>query len=113
MSLVEDKIQVVVADSSRLIGVGLEVVLSGEDDMVYKGQAESSGALLKFLDREKIDVILMDFTSTGFSLESIAEAIKAHPEVRVGGYYTRPRRPNHRECAESRCYQLCEEELRF
>lgn len=81
--MVENKIHVLVADSSRLIGVGLEVVLSGEEDMNYLGQAESSNMLLKMLDTDQVDVILMDFTSTGFSLETIGAALKAHPETRV------------------------------
>jgi len=63
--------------------VGLEVVLSNEKDIDYCGQAESGDHLLQILNERPIDVVLMDFTSTGFSLETIASITNNFPEVRV------------------------------
>lgn len=81
--MAKENIQVVVADSSRLIGAGLEAILAGEKDLNYRGQADSTERLMQILNVQAVDVILMDFTSSGFSLETIAEVLAKFPEVRV------------------------------
>jgi DNA-binding NarL/FixJ family response regulator len=80
---VVDRIRVALADSNRLIRVGLEVVLSKESDIVISGEAGSYSELQDLLSNEEIDVVLMDFTSEGFSLETILELAKSHPRVKI------------------------------
>lgn len=76
-------IQVIVADSSLLIGLGLDVVFKKETDIELKGQAESFVQLLEMMKTVPVDVILMDFTCPGFYLECIAELLIEYPNTRV------------------------------
>jgi DNA-binding NarL/FixJ family response regulator len=76
-------IQVVLADSSLLIGLGLDAVFKPEGDIELKGQAESFTQLLEIMRENPVDVVLMDFTSPGFYLECIAELLTEYPNTRV------------------------------
>lgn len=76
-------IQVVLADSNLLIGLGLDVVFKPVDDIELNGQAESFTQLLEKMKVAPADVVLMDFTSPGFYLECIAELLVEYPKTRV------------------------------
>lgn len=76
-------IQIAVADSSRLIGLGLEVVFKSQEDIEFKGQAESFNELMEMLKETHIDVVLMDFTSPGFYLECVADVLIEYPKLRI------------------------------
>ncbi len=77
------EIKVAIADSSRLIRAGLDVVLSQEQDIVLVGEADSPVALTELLASFDVDVLLLDFTAEGFSLETIAGVVKTFPDTRV------------------------------
>lgn len=76
-------IRVVVADSNKLINLGLDVVLSGEEGIALVAMTESAPELMEVLGREAVDVVLMDFTAPGFSLEFIPDIFKISPDTRV------------------------------
>jgi DNA-binding NarL/FixJ family response regulator len=76
-------IRVAVADSSRLVRTGLDVVLSQESDIELVGEAESVAQLVELLASFAIDVLLIDFTAQNFSLEVIAELTRTFPNTRV------------------------------
>lgn len=77
------KINVAIADSSRLIRTGLDVVLSQEPDMELVGEASTVGQMTEMLASFEVDVLLMDFTAEGFSLEAIAAVVRTFPDTRV------------------------------
>ena len=77
------EIRVVIADDSQLIRLGLDVVLSKQDDIQVVGEAENTEALLNILDEVQANVLLIDFTAEGFSLESIPQVLNKHPEIGV------------------------------
>lgn len=77
------EIRVVIADDSQLIRLGLDVILSKEDDITVVGEATTSEELLAILSDTEADVLLIDFTADGFSLESIPEVLSQHPELGV------------------------------
>jgi DNA-binding NarL/FixJ family response regulator len=79
----DKKIRVLIADSNRLIRIGLDVVLSTESDIEIVGEAESEEHLLEMLRSEGGDVILIDFTAPQFSLETIPAILKDFPSVAV------------------------------
>ncbi len=82
--MVEDrKICVAVADSNKLINIGLETVLAKVEDVDFVGQAETGESLLQLLKEKHVDVVLMDFTAQGYSLEFIPEIFKISPSTRV------------------------------
>lgn len=76
-------IRIAVADNSQLIRLGLEVVLSEQPDMNIAVQAESTEDLLDKLSVHEVDVLLIDFTAEGFSLESIPLVLKNYPDIKV------------------------------
>ncbi len=75
------KINVAIADNSRLIRTGIDVVLSQEKDIELVGEAESSQQLVELLASFDVDVVLVDFTAANFSLESVAEIIRMFPKT--------------------------------
>src|SRR5690554_1353839 len=77
------KIRVGVADSNKLIVLGLETVLSNVDDIELVGHAETGEDLLKMVKDDHLDVILMDFTAPGYNLEVIPEILLLSPCTRV------------------------------
>ena len=77
------KICVAVADSNKLINIGLETVLAKVEDVDFVGQAETGESLLQLLKEKRVDVVLMDFTAPGYSLEFIPEIFKISSDTRV------------------------------
>ncbi len=72
-----------IADSSRLIRTGLDLVLSQESDIELVGEAENTAQLVELLASFQVDVVLMDFTAQNFSLEVIVELTRTFPDTRV------------------------------
>ncbi len=83
MPVQNNLIQVAIADSNKLINLGLDVVLSKEGNISLVAVAETATELMEILGRERIDVVLMDFTAPGFSLEFIPDIFKISPDTRV------------------------------
>ncbi|MGB6036035.1 MAG: response regulator transcription factor [Cryomorphaceae bacterium] len=77
------KIRVVVADSNRLIRIGLGVVLSEETDIEMAGEAESEVSLKELLNEVEVDVLLIDFTAPQFSIETVPAILSDHPNIQV------------------------------
>lgn len=63
--------------------MGLKVVLSGEDDIEIIALASNTAELADVLEKQKPDVVLMDFTAEGFSLEAIPTVFQKSPTTRV------------------------------
>jgi len=76
-------ITVVVADNNQLIQMGLKVVLSAEQDIEIVALTSNTVELGEVLAEKKPDVVLMDFTAEGFSLESIPVVFQKSPLSRV------------------------------
>lgn len=81
--IIDRKIRVGVADSNKLIVLALETVLSDIADIELVGHAETGEALLEMVKKDHLDVVLMDFTAPGYSLESIPGVIEISPCTRV------------------------------
>lgn len=79
----DSEIRVVIADDSQLIRLGLGVVLSNEPDIQVVGEATSGDELLSILSEKEADVLLIDFTAEGFSLESVPEVLSQYPDLGV------------------------------
>ncbi len=78
-----DKIKVAVADSVSLVRLGLMHVLRSEPafDMVWS--ANSMDELEQLMVHTPPQVLMIDFTSKGFSLESLSVLSKKHPTLRI------------------------------
>lgn len=76
-------IRVVVADSNRLIRIGLGVVLSEETDIEIAGEAESERALKELLSQVEVDILLIDFTAPQFNIETVPAILSEYPNIQV------------------------------
>jgi len=81
--LSHSNIRVVVADSNRLIRIGLGVVLSEETDIEIAGEAESEKALKELLSQVEVDILLIDFTAPQFNIETVPAILSEYPNIQV------------------------------
>lgn len=77
------KIRVIIADSNLLIRIGLNTILSKESDFEIVGEAESERNLKVLLSQSEADILLIDFTSSKFSMETIPAVLSVYPSVQV------------------------------
>ena len=73
---------IVLADSTSLIRVGLRSVFSNQKNVQIVGEANSSLELLSIIDNFSADVIVVDFTAPNFSIDVIPEVLRRHAKVR-------------------------------
>jgi len=74
---------VVIADSNLLIRIGLGVVLAEQPDIHIVGEADSENSLKAQLSQVEVDILLIDFTATRFSIETIPEILNLYPNIQV------------------------------
>lgn len=78
-----EKISVVIAESNPLVQIGLQAVLNQTDDISIVEVVSNEEALVQALGSHQVDVILLDFTGLGFSLETVPTILKVSPHSRV------------------------------
>jgi DNA-binding NarL/FixJ family response regulator len=77
-----DKIKVVVADSNRLIRVGLDAVLSAKSEIQLVGEAANNKELKEMVKSFLPDVVMIDYTSTFFSIDVVPECLVIYPKIK-------------------------------
>ena len=81
-----EKIRVLIADDHKIIRVGLRGMLSVETDMEVVGEAQDGGEVLAFVNREIVDVILMDIDMGATSgIDTTRKVKELRPDIRVVG----------------------------
>lgn len=73
---------VILADSTSLIRVGLRSVFSREEGIQIVGEANSNEELLSILKNFETDVVVIDFTAPNFSIDVVVEIKKNYPNVK-------------------------------
>ena len=77
-------IRVLIADDHPLIRSGVRQALAQEPDFAAPGEASDSGELLRLIDAEEWDVVLLDITLPGLSgLEVLPGVRKRRPSAAV------------------------------
>ena len=76
------EINVVIADSNQIIRCGLMSILQSETHVQVVGEAEHEIALLDLVSAFRPDVVLIDFLSKGFSIDTVPQVRNIHPKVR-------------------------------
>ncbi|WP_326835159.1 response regulator transcription factor [Amycolatopsis rhabdoformis] len=74
-------IRVVVVDDQSLIRVGLETLLSVEDDITLVGQADNGESGFGVVRRQRPDVVLLDIRMPGWDGLEVLRRITADPEL--------------------------------
>ena len=77
------KIKITIADSHFLSRKGLAVLLQENADFVLLSEALSSSDLVNQSKFYKPDLIIIDYTSANFSLESLAQIVKKFPSAKL------------------------------
>lgn len=73
--------KIILADSNELIRIGMRAVLSSEENLEIVGEATSSEELISLIKNFGSDIVLIDYTSVGFSIDIIPRVISKFPNV--------------------------------
>jgi len=75
--------KIVLADSNELVRLGIRSALKNDLKVELVGEATSSEALLDLVKSFETDVVVVDFTSKGFSIDVIVKlrALKKHMRI--------------------------------
>lgn len=75
--------RLILADSNELIRVGLRTILSSQKDIDIVGEATTNAELKSLVKNFGTDLLLIDYTSAGFSIEVIPQLINEFPKLKV------------------------------
>ncbi len=73
--------RVLLADSNELIRVGLRGVLSTLENFEIAGEAIDNGSLIKQAEAFEPDVVLIDYSSPGFTIDVVNEIKESQPNI--------------------------------
>jgi DNA-binding NarL/FixJ family response regulator len=74
-------VKIAIADSNELIRLGLRVLLNTELQVTIVGEANRSCELLELLGAFDVDVVIIDFTSSGFDINDLSQIKRNFPNV--------------------------------
>ncbi len=57
----ENKIRILIADDHEVVRKGLKTIIADQQDMVVTGEAENGNEVLRIVEQEEFDLILLDF----------------------------------------------------
>lgn len=75
--------RVILADSNEIVRIGLRTLLSTDKNIQIVGEARSDEELIALNRSFDASVILIDFTSKGFTIDVIAKLIKRKPKTNI------------------------------
>jgi len=73
---------VIIADSNEIVSVGLRTILSSERNVSIVSEAKSNDELLNQVKNFEVDIILIDYTSVGYSIDIIPIILAKHKRVK-------------------------------
>jgi DNA-binding NarL/FixJ family response regulator len=74
--------KVLIADSNFIALNGLRTILGKQKDLVITGEARNEEELLEHIKLFAPDVVVIDYTSSGFSIDSVPSALRLFPSVK-------------------------------
>ena len=75
--------QLIIADSSDLVRLGMRSLFKTELDAEIVGEAHHSKELLEMLGSFDVDVVIIDYTSAGFDIDDLVKVHEMFPKVNV------------------------------
>ncbi len=75
--------KLLIADSSDLVRLGIRSLLKTELEIDIVGEAVNSEELLEMLGSFETDLVLLDYTSSGFEIDDIVKLHKSFPNVPI------------------------------
>ena len=80
--IILNKMQLILADSNELIRFGLRTILAAQAGISIVGEARNEEELLAQLKNFGADVVLIDFTAHGFSIDIVPKALSKFKDLR-------------------------------
>ena len=80
--IILNKMQLILADSNELILLGLRTIFNAQKDIHIVGEAKNQQELLEQLRTFGADVVLIDFTAEGFSIDVIPKVLNRYKGLR-------------------------------
>lgn len=77
------KIEIIIADSHFLSRKGLVVLLAENTDFILLAEAHSTIDLIEKSQLYKPDLIIIDYTSTNYSLEGLQQIVRKYPKTKL------------------------------
>lgn len=74
--------KIILADSNELIRVGLRTVLNSEKNIEIVGEATCGSQLVDLISNFGSDLVLIDYTSPGFTIDDIPKVLSIYPSVK-------------------------------
>lgn len=81
--IILNKVQIILADSNELIRLGLRTILNAQDEMTIVGEANCHQELLEQLYTFGADIVLLDFTAKGFSIDIIPKVLSLYDSLKI------------------------------
>jgi DNA-binding NarL/FixJ family response regulator len=75
--------RLVLADSNEIVRIGLRTVLSSERSIEIIGEAKSSAELLEIVKNFQTDLVMIDYTSSQFSIDVIPQLLQKFPSLKI------------------------------
>jgi DNA-binding NarL/FixJ family response regulator len=75
--------RLVLADSNEIVRIGLRTVLSSERAIEIVGEAKSSAELLEIVKSFPTDLVMIDYTSSQFSIDVIPQLLQKFPSIKI------------------------------
>jgi len=74
--------KVLIADSNFISLNGLRAILSNEQDLIITGEARNEDELMDHIKLFSPDVVVIDYTVDGFSIDSVPRVLRDFPGVK-------------------------------
>lgn len=74
---------VILADSNELVRIGLRTLLSTEKNIQIVGEANNNIELTALTKAFDVQIVILDYTSRGFSIEVIPQILNKKPSIKI------------------------------
>lgn len=78
-------VKLIIADSSELFQLGIELILQKQDNIELLGAANSDDELLKMLDTQTPNIILFDYHAKDFTIDVISKVKQINRQIKFVG----------------------------
>lgn len=75
--------KVIIADSNEIVRVGLRVILASDTGINIISEATSGEQLLNQLKSFEVDLVLLDYTAPGYSIDVIPKALGINKNLKI------------------------------
>lgn len=73
---------IILADSNELVRIGLRTILNSQKEIEIIGEARENNELKELIKNFPTDLVLIDYTSSGFSIEIIPKILNTFPKIK-------------------------------